>query len=56
MNADGINGLGNKRHVQPLSETISTIGAAGPLTKGQDYKRFSSMARCSTHNLCSEMT
>ena len=23
---------------------------------GQDYKRFSSMSRCSTHNLCSEMT
>ena len=25
-------------------------------TRGQDYKRFSSMSRCSTHNLCSEMT
>ena len=25
-------------------------------TSGQDYKRFSSMSRCSTHNLCSEMT
>ena len=25
-------------------------------TLGQDYKRFSSMSRCSTHNLCSEMT
>ena len=25
-------------------------------TGGQDYKRFSSMSRCSTHNLCSEMT
>ena len=24
--------------------------------RGQDYKRFSSMSRCSTHNLCSEMT
>ena len=23
---------------------------------GQDYKRFLSMSRCSTHNLCSEMT
>ena len=23
---------------------------------GQDYKRFSSMDWCSTHNLCSEMT
>ena len=28
----------------------------GGLTRGQDYKRFSSMSRCSTHNLCSEMT
>ena len=26
------------------------------LTLGQDYKRVSSMSRCSTHNLCSEMT
>ena len=26
------------------------------LARGQDYKRFSSMSRCSTHNLCSEMT
>ena len=26
------------------------------VTGGQDYKRFSSMSRCSTHNLCSEMT
>ena len=26
------------------------------ITRGQDYKRFSSMSRCSTHNLCSEMT
>ena len=25
-------------------------------SRGQDYKRFSSMSRCSTHNLCSEMT
>ena len=25
-------------------------------TWGQDYKRFSSMDWCSTHNLCSEMT
>ena len=25
-------------------------------TRGQDYKRFSSMDWCSTHNLCSEMT
>ena len=25
-------------------------------TRGQDYKRFSSMSRCSTHNRCSEMT
>ena len=25
-------------------------------TLGQDYKRFSSMDWCSTHNLCSEMT
>ena len=25
-------------------------------TRGQDNKRFSSMSRCSTHNLCSEMT
>ena len=25
-------------------------------TRGQDYKHFSSMSRCSTHNLCSEMT
>ena len=25
-------------------------------TGAQDYKRFSSMSRCSTHNLCSEMT
>ena len=25
-------------------------------TWAQDYKRFSSMSRCSTHNLCSEMT
>ena len=24
--------------------------------RGQDYKRFSSMSRRSTHNLCSEMT
>ena len=23
---------------------------------GQDYRRFSSISRCSTHNLCSEMT
>ena len=28
----------------------------GEDTRGQDYKRFSSMSRCSTHNLCSEMT
>ena len=26
------------------------------ITRGHDYKRFSSMSRCSTHNLCSEMT
>ena len=26
------------------------------ITRGQDYKRFSSMDWCSTHNLCSEMT
>ena len=26
------------------------------VSRGQDYKRFSSMSRCSTHNLCSEMT
>ena len=26
------------------------------MIRGQDYKRFSSMSRCSTHNLCSEMT
>ena len=25
-------------------------------TRCQDYKRFSSMDWCSTHNLCSEMT
>ena len=30
----------------------------GNLTEigGQDYKRFSSMDWCSTHNMCSEMT
>ena len=26
------------------------------VSRGQDYKRFSSKSRCSTHNLCSEMT
>ena len=28
----------------------------GDIIRGQDYKRFSSMSRCSTHNLWSEMT
>ena len=33
-----------------------TVGDWAIVTWGQDYKHFSSMSRCSTHNLCSEMT
>ena len=36
--------------------SVSTSVNLSKLRRGQDYKRFSSMSRCSTHNLCSEMT
>ena len=37
-----------------LSRVCVFLYSLGP--RGQDYKRFSSMDWCSTHNLCSEMT
>ena len=37
----------------PISTSTTPLAS---LSRGQDYKRFSSMSRCSTHNLCSEMT
>ena len=41
-----------RQHIQTERLRNDTVG----VTRGQDYKRFSSMSRCSTHNLCSEMT
>ena len=38
------------------STTAMQFSSQDHLARGQDYKRFSSMSRCSTHNLCSEMT
>ena len=35
---------------------VAYFTSLGKNTRGQDYKRFSSMDWCSTHNLCSEMT
>ena len=39
-----------------VESSLCTRVRQGHKTRGQDYKRFSSMSRCSTHNLCSEMT
>ena len=38
------------------SQNMAEISKRENVSRGQDYKRFSSMSRCSTHNLCSEMT
>ena len=38
------------------SRSIYKVDSVKKQSRGQDYKRFSSMDWCSTHNLCSEMT
>ena len=38
------------------AERCNEVIDEGKEIKGQDYKTFSSISRCSTHNLCSEMT
>ena len=43
-------------HICPTEETLIHFEPLNSDNWGQDYKRFSSMSRCSTHNLCSEMT
>ena len=48
-----LNDAGEKKKGRPRMHYIDNIKK---WTRGQDYKRFSSMSRCSTHNLCSEMT
>ena len=38
------------------ADTLERKSRSSSASRGQDYKRVSSMSRCSTHNLCSEMT
>ena len=42
--------------VEKLGQLKNLVSRLVQVTLGEDYKRFSSMSRCSTHNLCSEMT
>ena len=42
--------------VKLVKALVFPISLYGADTWGQDYKRVLSMSRCSTHNLCSEMT
>ena len=43
-------------HTGGVQRRVDSSQSRGVGTRGQDYKRFSSMDWCSTHNLCSEMT
>ena len=47
----------NKHMAGTEGENVSIEDKSGPMGLGaQDYKHFLNTSRCSTHNLCSEMT